>query len=368
MGVDEEDEVQTFGLLVRRGDGCRPHRVVGGRATWLFAVAAFLVIGIQGSAPAHANGLGAWVVAEIAGDVAVRSGDTAWRRVGRGQQLVPGTTLKTGANGRATITRNGDVIEVSPISVVALPIGKGGEASPGVVQSLGTLLYKILTREQKQAKFSVKTPYLAAVIKGTTFTVTVNDQGSALHVTEGIVQVTSPFTGETALIRPGQTGMVSATGNRGLKVRRAGQKRSSTDTDQSSSSTAQNRGNSDDTANGNRENVRGKRIGQRLGAKRIDIGEVTEGLVEDGAAAGNARGNTPAGKAKGLSNANVPGISSGAVAVAGVPNGNGNGNGNAAGGPSPNGVAVGLTGAQPPGLALGLNKNGNNGKGKGKNK
>lgn len=358
--------MQKFGFPAMAG----PSGQMGGWPISVFAVVA-LVLGLMGLEPAHANGLGSWVVADISGDVAVRSGDTAWRRVSQGQQLVPGTTLKTGADGRATITRNGDSIKISPISVVDLPVGGSGAGAPGVVQSLGTLLYKILTREQKQAKFNVKTPYLAAVIKGTTFTVTVNDQGSALHVTEGIVQVTSPFTGESALINPGQTGMVPATGGRGLKVLTGMRKRSSADPDGATKRKAQAR--RQNPAASEDGDGRGRKIGKRLGAKRIDIGEVTEGLVEDAGAPGsqaktgsNGKANSSNGKAKGLSNASIPGISSGAVDVAGAPAGNGNNNGN--GGPSPNGVAVGLTGAQPPGLALGLNKNGNNGKGKGKGK
>lgn len=353
--------MQTFGVQ----NGGERIGKIGGRATFVFA-AVVLVVGLLGVTPAHANGFGAWIVADISGDVAVRSGDTAWRRISQGQQLVPGTTLKTGADGRATIVRNGDSIKVSPISVVSLPVGKSGAGTPGVVQSLGTLLYKILTREQKQAKFNVKTPYLAAVIKGTTFTVTVNDQGSALHVTEGVVQVTSPFTGEVALIKPGQTGMVSATGGRGLKVLTGKRKRSSADPDSATKGNAAARSRNPESADD--ETGRGRKIGKRLGRNRIDLSEVTDGLVEDSASPGSQGKAGSNGKAKGLSNASIPGISSGTVAVAGAPAGNGNGNGNGNGGPSPNGVAVGLTGAQPPGLALGLNKNGNNGKGKGKGK
>ena len=56
------------------------------------------------------------------------------------------------------------------------------------------------------------------MIKGTTFTVNVNDAGAALHVVEGAVQVTSLDTGQVALIQPGQTAAISADSGGDLSV------------------------------------------------------------------------------------------------------------------------------------------------------
>ena len=54
-------------------------------------------------------------------------------------------------------------------------------------QNIGNALFKI--EKKSTPHFGVKTPYLAAVVKGTTFNVSVSQDNSSVQVTEGVVEV-----------------------------------------------------------------------------------------------------------------------------------------------------------------------------------
>jgi hypothetical protein len=84
------------------------------------------------------------------------------------------------------------------------------------MQNLGTLLFKIRTRPQNP--FNVKTPYLAAIIRGTIFTVSVDARNAALHVATGAVEVHSILSGETALVRPGETATIDSRAGGRMKL------------------------------------------------------------------------------------------------------------------------------------------------------
>ncbi|HEX9836207.1 MAG TPA: FecR family protein, partial [Alphaproteobacteria bacterium] len=185
----------------------RRHRVVFDWSRRLTA-AALTIFAVYHFAPlpAQANGGEAWRLAEISGVVQVQRGDGAWRAAAPGTALVAGQALATGADGRAVLRADGDVITVSPGSHVLVP-NEGGDASgANIVQRLGTLLYKV--ERAPQRRFAVDTPFLAAVVKGTVFTVVVRADGGALQVTEGAVEVAALASGEVALIRPGQIAQV----------------------------------------------------------------------------------------------------------------------------------------------------------------
>jgi hypothetical protein len=64
----------------------------------------------------------------------------------------------------------------------------------------------------------VNTPYLAAVVKGTTFSVTVTPAGASVQVTEGLVQVASLDGLASRFVSPGEIGMISASAPGQLSV------------------------------------------------------------------------------------------------------------------------------------------------------
>ena len=167
------------------------------------AVAAFVAIAVPSASAADG-----WVASEVTGQVTVQLGDSPAKPVLAGEELAPGSKVQSADGARAVLARNGDVMEVAANSAVELPVDEAGRPVKGVVQSLGTAMFKIITNPENP--FTVKTPYLAAVIKGTTFSVTVNTGGTALHVTKGAVEVRSLLSNETSLIRAGQTALAAS--------------------------------------------------------------------------------------------------------------------------------------------------------------
>ncbi len=57
---------------------------------------------------------------------------------------------------------------------------------------------------------SIETQYLVATVKGTEFVVTATDAGTAVSVSEGVVQVRSTRASQAVDVTPGQTALVSS--------------------------------------------------------------------------------------------------------------------------------------------------------------
>jgi hypothetical protein len=146
---------------------------------------------------------GNWIVSQRSGDVRVVHRGLQQASVRANTSLSPGDVVMTGATGRATLARGADYIVVAPRSELRLP----AEAQPGgftrVVQRLGTMLFKV--KHTGVPHFAVDTPMLAAVVKGTTFTVIVDKDRSAVQVIEGAVQVVATDGGMQRLVEGGNT-------------------------------------------------------------------------------------------------------------------------------------------------------------------
>jgi ferric-dicitrate binding protein FerR (iron transport regulator) len=159
----------------------RPALTLIGRLTFIFVLCLGAQVALSAATPASAND-DLWTVVESSGQVSAAEGEAQWAAVRNGDVLPPGVEIATGTDGRLKLVRNGDTLDVAPDSQMQVDNRQAtGDANIGV--SLGTVLFKVETRPEYS--FGVKTPYMAAVIKGTTFTVTVNLQGAALHVIEG---------------------------------------------------------------------------------------------------------------------------------------------------------------------------------------
>ncbi len=89
------------------------------------ALCCVLAWGLGSSQPAAAGG-DAWKVVESSGAVRTSDGTSAWRLVRDGDVLAPGARLETGADGRLSIARGKDSIQLSPAS--AAQIAAGGSA------------------------------------------------------------------------------------------------------------------------------------------------------------------------------------------------------------------------------------------------
>ena len=125
----------------------------------------------------------AWTVAQKSGDVrVVRSGKQP-ASVNLRSTLSPGDIVTTGADGRAMLTKGEDYVVVAPGSRLVLPKEQQMSGFTRLIQQLGTMLYKV--KHTGVPHFEVETPMLAAVVKGTTFSVVVDQKGAAVQVTRG---------------------------------------------------------------------------------------------------------------------------------------------------------------------------------------
>ena len=148
-----------------------------------------------------------WVVVETHGDVAQQTADGALP-VAPGATLVEGAPVRTGADGTLVLAHGNDRVAVSANSAFAVPAGVDPATGPSLLQMLGTLLFKV--EHTPGRRFEVDTPYLAAVVKGTVFTVSINGSAQMVHVAEGAVEVTAAASHEAVLVRPGQTATLSS--------------------------------------------------------------------------------------------------------------------------------------------------------------
>jgi hypothetical protein len=144
-----------------------------------------------------------WEAVAASGEVRARYLDTVWRAVARGDELTPRTTVETGRKGRLTLTRHASLLILDPESRVELPASVVGDLETSVVQTRGSVLYKVDGRSHPH--FEVVTPYLVAGVKGTSFLVTVNDRYTAVTVRHGRVEVSDPLTGARMTLGPGES-------------------------------------------------------------------------------------------------------------------------------------------------------------------
>ena len=144
-----------------------------------------------------------WVVSQLSGDARVLRNGLQPAALKANVQLAPGDMVVTGATGRATLLHGADYIVIAPRSELRLPTASQPTGFTRVIQNLGTMLFKV--QHTGVPHFAVDTPMLAAVVKGTTFTIVVTKDRSAVQVLKGVVQVTAAEGGMTRLVEGGRT-------------------------------------------------------------------------------------------------------------------------------------------------------------------
>jgi hypothetical protein len=159
---------------------------------------------------------GSWSVKKSSGEVWMGTSGVQQASVKTDEVLKPGDTIRTGRNGRVLLVRGEESILIAPNSVVGLPAEKKEGLSTTITQQAGSILLEV---EKKNVKhFEVETPYLAAVVKGTQFRVTVSASGATVDVVRGRVEVSDFKSGQIAQVMPGQHASVSSHGNAGLTL------------------------------------------------------------------------------------------------------------------------------------------------------
>lgn len=144
---------------------------------------------------------GRWTLIQSIGEVTVEEPGVSKIAVKPNARLNEGATVTTGANGRAILTDGRSSITVSSNSRLELPAAND-ENVTAIRQDFGTAVFKV--QKKPTAHFEVQTPYLAAVVKGTTFEVSVDALGATVDVEEGLVDVGANLSGERTLVPGGK--------------------------------------------------------------------------------------------------------------------------------------------------------------------
>lgn len=156
-----------------------------------------------------AAGSGEWRVEKATDQVTYSLDRKTWRPVTAGATIPNNAWVATGPRARATLARGVERISFQPDTEIAIithdfVVMRKTE----VLQQRGSIELEIEKRLLPHT--SVKTPYLAAIVKGTVFRVTVGPAGAEVAVRGGLVEVISFGSGERARVGAGQSASANA--------------------------------------------------------------------------------------------------------------------------------------------------------------
>ncbi len=158
-----------------------------------------------------------WSVAQMSGRVTIAVAGAQAVALKRDTVLHSGGVLRTGAASRALLMRNTEAMSVGPNAAIAIPGSGNNSGFTTILQNGGVVTFNVDKRNVQH--FSVETPYLAAVVKGTEFSVEVTPAGSAVRVNRGVVEVTAlrnGYSDEGAQVAAAPIGV--STGSGGIDV------------------------------------------------------------------------------------------------------------------------------------------------------
>lgn len=161
-----------------------------------------------------------WQVSKVSGEAWIAGSGVQQVSLGQASTLKPGDMIRTGRNGRVLLVRGAESMLISANSQVAVPTTTGSGRST-ILQQAGSILLDVEKRNVQH--FEVETPFLAAVVKGTQFRVTVTPGSAEVDVQRGQVQVSDFRSGQFVLVQPGQAASVAGNGAAGLRLSGAGQ-------------------------------------------------------------------------------------------------------------------------------------------------
>lgn len=124
-----------------------------------------------------------------------------WVTLTRGQVVPDGGRVRTESNGRVELVRGAERISLAANTEISIR-DAGDQKMTSVIQSRGTVTVDAERRNVQH--FSVQTPVLAAVVKGTQFTVTYSNGQASVSVDRGVVQVQDAGHEMVVDVTPGQ--------------------------------------------------------------------------------------------------------------------------------------------------------------------
>lgn len=150
-----------------------------------------------------------WVVIKLRGKV-LQLVDDEWEPLQRGDVVSDERVLRTLRNGRAELQRGKEVVSLGPDTQVQIH-DKDGKQFTTVQEYFGTV--EVDAEARNVQHFAVQTPFLAAVVKGTHFTVTTSETGSEVEVQRGHVEVRDALTGQKTVLAVGQNASIGSDGS-----------------------------------------------------------------------------------------------------------------------------------------------------------
>ena len=141
-----------------------------------------------------------WKIVSLTGDALVFHAGQ-WVRLRQGDIVADDAVVRTMANGSLRFMRDRETIDLQPNTQIQI-FDRTGERFTTVREFFGTVGIEANVENVKH--FSVRTPYLAAVVKGTIFGVSTTTNASAVAVQRGLVGVNDTANISHADVHPGQ--------------------------------------------------------------------------------------------------------------------------------------------------------------------
>lgn len=148
---------------------------------------------------ALAGGTGGRLVA-VSGTVWIQEPGADETRARAGEELAPGTIIRTDTDGQAEVTlEDGSIMVVqSNSSVVLSGIKRQQRKKTSILIFFGRIWNKVSRKLGERASYEVNTPIVVCGVRGTDFEAAVGDDGSVrIRVDQGIVYVTDEGHDET---------------------------------------------------------------------------------------------------------------------------------------------------------------------------
>jgi len=157
-----------------------------------------------------------WRVSGLTGEASARLGSAPYEALAIGDIVPVGSEIQTERGSVVFLSRRGDRVVIQPASHLRIAEPKAGGLLTQFIQSFGNVFYDVEPRSSRS--FGVQGPYMAAVVKGTRFLVTVNRKANSVRVDEGRVLVAAVDGTSSAMVGPGNVATVERGGNGGVQV------------------------------------------------------------------------------------------------------------------------------------------------------
>lgn len=153
-----------------------------------------------------------WTAEQLRGQV-MQFVDNQWQPLRRGMVVPDSRIVRTMKTGRVTFLRGSETVDLGPDTQIQIHDKAGSKPFTTVKQYFGVVAVEADVR--KVQHFGVDTPFLAAVVKGTRFTVTSGDTGSSVTVRRGHVAVENLRTHSKVTLSVGQTATIDKVATKG---------------------------------------------------------------------------------------------------------------------------------------------------------